>query len=360
MFLAGCSVSESDNDATYAITVSNDGNGTGAAKVGGENADKAVEGATVTLTATPTGDYAFKQWTVVSGGVTLSSTTANPATFKMPAKAVEIKAEFEAVPWAEMTPTMTIAEFKALYQGQPTEIIDAGIVIGGRVNSTDRYGNFYRSLYIQDETGGMEVKLGKTGLHNIYEENQMLYIKPCYLWLGNYRGMISLGSKDPSGSYETSYIDVQSLIDKTVFRGSPATSDEEKITPIPIVSLRQLTADMQGKLVEIRNAYYQGLRSCSFKNEANVTVDVDTVTTWGLRAHPDNPVIAIPASYASHTFLVDGSTIVVRTSGYAEFAERRVENSAPKGTPVNITAIYTVDNNDNQLVLNSYLNVVRQ
>lgn len=79
---------------TYAVTVTDDGNGTGKATVDGSDAVQAGEGDEVTLTATPKDGYAFKQWTVVSGGVTLSDATANPATFTMPAKAVSVKAEF--------------------------------------------------------------------------------------------------------------------------------------------------------------------------------------------------------------------------------------------------------------------------
>jgi len=91
-------------EATYTIAMTNDGNGMAVAKVGDISTDKAIAGATVTIAATPTGDYAFKRWTVISGGVTLSSTTTNPATFTMGNEAVEIKAEFEAIP---RTVTMT-------------------------------------------------------------------------------------------------------------------------------------------------------------------------------------------------------------------------------------------------------------
>ncbi|MCL2004511.1 MAG: hypothetical protein FWG72_11040 [Oscillospiraceae bacterium] len=72
----------------YPVTVQNDGNGTASA-----NPTKAATGTQVTITATPGGQ--FKQWVVVSGGVTLSNTTANPATFSMPASNVTIRAEFE-------------------------------------------------------------------------------------------------------------------------------------------------------------------------------------------------------------------------------------------------------------------------
>ena len=82
--------------ATYAITMSNDGNGTAVANVGGTNTINAAQDATVTITATPnTQYYQFNQWVVVGGGVTLSGTTTNPATFTMTASTVEIKAEFK-------------------------------------------------------------------------------------------------------------------------------------------------------------------------------------------------------------------------------------------------------------------------
>lgn len=53
------------------------------------------ERATVTLTATPAEGYTFKEWQVVSGGVTVENNS-----FTMPASNVEIKAVFEAVPTA--------------------------------------------------------------------------------------------------------------------------------------------------------------------------------------------------------------------------------------------------------------------
>ena len=53
-----------------------------------------TSGQTVTITATPTGEFSFKGWMVVRGGITLSSTTATTATFTMPNNDVEIYAIF--------------------------------------------------------------------------------------------------------------------------------------------------------------------------------------------------------------------------------------------------------------------------
>ena len=75
-----------------------------------------------------------------------------------------------------MTPTHTIAELASLYKTGSTWKIDKNIVISGIVSTTDQPGNFYKSFYIQDETGGMEIKIGKNGLYNDYLPCQIIYV----------------------------------------------------------------------------------------------------------------------------------------------------------------------------------------
>ena len=70
---------------TYTVTVSNDGNGTGTAAP-----STAVAGTTITLTAMPNEGYHFKEWEVMSGGVTIKDDK-----FTMPNDNVEVKAIFE-------------------------------------------------------------------------------------------------------------------------------------------------------------------------------------------------------------------------------------------------------------------------
>ena len=70
---------------TYTVTVSNDGNGTGTA-----TPSTAAAGTTITLTATPNKGYHFKEWQVISGGVTIKDNK-----FIMPSANVEVKAIFE-------------------------------------------------------------------------------------------------------------------------------------------------------------------------------------------------------------------------------------------------------------------------
>ena len=69
----------------FTITVKTDGNGTASA-----SPDKAVAGTEVILTATPDKGYHFKEWQVMSGGVTIKDNK-----FTMPSANVEVKAIFE-------------------------------------------------------------------------------------------------------------------------------------------------------------------------------------------------------------------------------------------------------------------------
>ena len=70
---------------TYTVTVGNDGNGTGTA-----TPSTAATGTEITLTATPKEGYHFKEWQVISGGVTIKDNK-----FFMPSANVEVRAIFE-------------------------------------------------------------------------------------------------------------------------------------------------------------------------------------------------------------------------------------------------------------------------
>ena len=71
----------------YDIKVSSGGNGTASS-----DRTKAKAGTEVTLTATPDAGYVFKEWQVISGGVTIADNR-----FIMPASAVEVRPVFEGV-----------------------------------------------------------------------------------------------------------------------------------------------------------------------------------------------------------------------------------------------------------------------
>ena len=81
---------------TYTVTVTTDGNGTASA-----DPSTAAAGTKITLNAAPNTGYHFKEWQVVSGGVTIENDK-----FTMPDGNVEVKAIFEKDA-ASATPTPT-------------------------------------------------------------------------------------------------------------------------------------------------------------------------------------------------------------------------------------------------------------
>lgn len=104
----------------YAVTVTTDGNGTASADLAA-----AAAGTNISLSATPNTGYHFKEWQVVSGGVTIENDK-----FTMPDGNVEIKAIFEkdaapatpaptATPKPESSPTPAPAA-TAKPNGSPT------------------------------------------------------------------------------------------------------------------------------------------------------------------------------------------------------------------------------------------------
>lgn len=187
----------------------------------------------------------------------------------------------------EMTPTHTIGELAAMYQTGHPWTIDQNIIVSGIVSTTDRYGNFYKSFYIQDETGGMEIKLGKNGLYNDYLPGQRIYVDCRDLELGMYgyksgygNGMVQIGFKDPSGDYETSYIESSLLIDTHVFKGKVEGEVEPIVidaADLPTSSDTQSTNHYVGKLVTIKNLYY-GWYDTKYKdmNEAFALLYLDS------------------------------------------------------------------------------------
>ncbi len=167
--------------------------------------------------------------------------------------------------------------------GQPKVL--GSTVIKGTVSTTDRPGNFYKSFYIQDETGGIEIKVGKNGLYNDYLLGQTVYVDCEDLTLGMYgyksgnyggMGMAQLGFSDPTGSYETSYMEIPLLIDAHVLRGNP--SELHPVTPAVITSASQLpdpktatqaTNKLIGSMVTLKGLTYGNEVFCLLYLDSN-------------------------------------------------------------------------------------------
>ena len=161
---------------------------------------------------------------------------------------------------AKLDVNCTIAQLKALYAKYGVlKIEDDDLVIGGQVISDDRSGNIYRELYIQDDTGVISIKIGLSSLYSDYKLGQMVYVRLGGLTIGQYNGMPQLGMEDPTGEYETAYLDNRYLIDAHVVRGAwgdpvpPLRVTEEELKA---AIAEGYTNKLWGQLVTIEKLQY--------------------------------------------------------------------------------------------------------
>lgn len=157
---------------------------------------------------------------------------------------------------------ITITDLKKMYKSGGLEI-ENNVWIKGQVISSDQSGNIYRELYIQDATGGIDVKIGKSSLYSEFKLGQWVYVKCKGLQLGAYNGMPQLGAppdETSTNEYESSYIDVQALIDQHIFPGAYDDAlSPVVITPADIRSSisKGFTGELWGKLVKLEGLSYK-------------------------------------------------------------------------------------------------------
>jgi len=276
----------------------------------------------------------------------------------------------------------TIAEVKDMYKanGNKPYRVAKNCVIKGQVTTSDQVGNLYKSLYIQDETAGIEIKIGKNGLYNEYKLGQWVYVVCTDLTVGDYNGMINIGYEDPTGEYETGYLEHAYIIDNHVFKGEYSKAVE----PVVITEADLHKKENLGRLVTIENLKYgnhifilayvdpNGNR----KDYTNNGIFIDEegpdnygVTTWacseqkwkeylnagnfdsveaaggtvGDLKNPDGTYnIGSMAYSVSQYFKMGASDVQVRTSGYARFADTEIPEEVLDGTAtVSFTGILT-------------------
>lgn len=304
----------------------------------------------------------------------------------------------------------TIAQLKALYTKPGTPVkIEQDLVIKGQVISSDEAGNIYRSLYIQDETGAIEIKIGKSSLYSDYKLGQWIYVKCDGLSLGAYEGMLQLGFEDPSENYETSYIDVQMIIDQKIIKGKI----DKPLSPIE-VSEAQLSAaiasggkdPLLGKFISLKGLTYgakSSYASDKFKrifcliyidptkdkkaqsNRIFLSKETYGVKTWAMSKN--NYLAHLEKGDFNSATVADGSSITqevkdklkkyasavivsqyfsmgdvpvqIRTSGYSKFADTEIDplvigninSPSADGKSIDVTGILTVYRNSAQFTL---------
>ncbi len=221
--------------------------------------------------------------------------------------------------------TMTLKELKALLPTAGTvKAITDDKVVSGVVVADDRSGNFYKSISIQDATGGISVRLDGTNLFNNYPVGRRIYIKIKGLCVGEYGGLVQLGAIDNTTTAIAQTPLPQNLFDKYIIKGSLGNPVVAKTFASVSQLLTSLQDTVQSTLIKLDN----------FEFSAS-----DTAKTYG-----DPTLSASAVNYTVRNCA--GNTITLRTSSYSNFAGTKLA----KGNG-SITAIYTFFNGTKQLLI---------
>lgn len=100
---------------------------------------------------------------------------------------------------------VSIRYLKTIYTGYATPVTQ-NWEIRGWVTANDRYGTFPYTLWIEDDTGGMALKIGGDDLFVDYPVGQELTVRCRGLVLGGYGGEVSLGAESSENGYQNTFI----------------------------------------------------------------------------------------------------------------------------------------------------------
>jgi len=214
---------------------------------------------------------------------------------------------------------ITIKQLKRLHLMGEVEPIQKEWMLQAVVVANDEYDNWYKSIVIQDTTGGIMLLLDGQNLFQDYPVGTLLRLRLKDLLLSDYRRMIQLvGAVDSSsGSLVTGGIPLP-LFKQHI----QILQDNYPITPLQ-VQFKNLHDSLQGRLIQLSNIEFSAS---------------DTAQTFADKKNK------LGASRALK--FCTGGTIYLRTSGYADFAGGAIPNG--NGS---ILGVYSVYNSEKQLLI---------
>ncbi len=158
---------------------------------------------------------------------------------------------FDEPAWPESmpdAPNIAIADLHEMVAGR-TVVVEQNIVIGGYVTSSDEASNFYRTLTIEDSTGGAEIMVGLYDIHNIFPKDYYLTINLNGCAVGEHYGVMQVGVPAADYSYySTDYFSSRVVVDKHIKR----FDKHRNISPQPL-SVSELSLSACGRLVNVAN-----------------------------------------------------------------------------------------------------------
>lgn len=195
---------------------------------------------------------------------------------------------------------ITIADLRAMYQGTNIKITD-DLSLFAVVTADEQSGNLFKEGYIQDATGAINLRLAASG--GLYiGDSVRVYLKGTVL--SRFSQMMQLDSVN---------------VDNNIIK--QATKKERQ--PELFASIVQITTNTQAKLIRLNNVQF-------------VSTELGNTYADGVNLQSQNRMIEDSL----------GNQIIVRTSGFANFAN----DTIPSGRG-SIVAVVSQFNSDLQLLI---------
>jgi hypothetical protein len=229
------------------------------------------------------------------------------------------------------TNVITIAQLKAKFNSAinngDTARVTEDIQIKGRITGNDIGGNLYNEVSLQDTTGAIIVCISQSGIYGYLPVGQEILINLKDLYVGGYGKQAEIGTPYTSSSGNTYVSRMNKFVWQKHFK-IITTPDIPEITPLDFTTSLNIS-NYCGQLVTLNNV---------------TLTEADGNTVFA----PSDGSVTLTANCANRAIKEMGSTVVLRTSIYADFA-----NMVMPKSKVNITGIATRYNNTWQILMRS-------
>lgn len=214
------------------------------------------------------------------------------------------------IPVATLTPNTSILELKQAYWQDAVNYIDtiglrddgSHYIIAGRVISSDKAGNVYKKLVIQDASAALALSINYNSLYNEYRVGQEIVIDATGMYIGKYNGTQQLGAPmfyEKNQVWEATFMPYEMFVEHMQLNGLP---EPAKIDTLTIRKFSELPSDpsqlaqYQSRIVRFNNVHFAEGGEAKFTN-----------------AYKENTNRIL--------YDADNQQITVRTSGYATFRD---------------------------------------
>ena len=223
------------------------------------------------------------------------------------------------------------SDYKTTINGGGYKLIDKPMMIKGYITGKDISGNLYQQVALQDETGAILVDINAGGLHGYLPVGQEILIDLNGLYIGGYGKQAQIG-----GIYTNLKTGATSVgkMDRPTWQKHFKLLDEADASNVEAEEF-DLTKATDATYLEENAGKLMTIKGVKF-NSANGK------TVWAANDETTNQTL----KDAESGQWISSNTVVVRTSGYARFANAIL----PEGA-FDITGIFTRYNNVWQIII---------